>query len=161
MAIPGGAPALRDGALLAPEMTVAGVDGFALSGGSAFGLDAAGGVMAYLAPAGRGLAVGAVLRADRSRRRRCSISTTAATRPGAAARPIGDLGFEAAASAGLDFALGTAGAGYGATTYDLKGGLGSASATSSRGFIVGALVAVNAVGRATRGTAPHFWAARL
>ncbi|MGA2794472.1 MAG: P1 family peptidase, partial [Roseiarcus sp.] len=52
-----------------------------------------------------------------------------------------------------------AGAGYGATTYDLKGGLGSASAITSRGFLVGALVAVNAVGRATRGSGPHFWAA--
>ena len=51
------------------------------------------------------------------------------------------------------------GAGYGATTYDLKGGLGSASAVTSRGFRVGALVAVNAAGRATRGASRHFWAA--
>ena len=57
------------------------------------------------------------------------------------------------------FALGTAGAGYGATTYDLKGGLGSASAVTSSGFRVGALVAVNSVGRATRGESLHFWAA--
>jgi D-aminopeptidase len=158
MAIPGGAPALRDGALLAPEMTVACVDGFALSGGSAFGLDAAGGVMAYLAAQGRGLAVGSV---------RVPIVPGASLfdldnggdKAWGRRAPYGDLGFAAAASAGLDFELGTAGAGYGATTYDLKGGLGSASAVTSRGFIVGALVAVNSVGRATRGTAPHFWAA--
>ncbi len=158
LATPGGAPALRDGALLAPEMMVGQVDGFVLSGGSAFGLDAAGGVMAYLASQGRGLAVG---------------SARVPIVPGASLfdldnggdkvwgrrAPYGDLAFEAAAGAGVDFALGTVGAGYGATTYDLKGGLGSASATSSRGFVVGALVAVNSVGRATRGTDAHFWAA--
>jgi len=55
IATPGGAPALRDGALLAPEMTVETVDAFVLSGGSAFGLDASGGAMAYLASVGRGL----------------------------------------------------------------------------------------------------------
>ena len=54
IAINGGAPALRDTALLEPEMTVERVDGFVLSGGSAFGLDAAGGAMAYLAEIGRG-----------------------------------------------------------------------------------------------------------
>jgi len=158
MAIPGGAPALRDGALLAPEMTVNWVDGFVLSGGSAFGLDAAGGAMAYLAAQGRGFAVGSA---------RVPIVPSASLfdldnggdKAWGRRAPYGDLGFEAAASAGAQFALGTAGAGYGATTYDLKGGLGSASATSSHGFVVGALVAVNTVGRATRGTAPHFWAA--
>ena len=158
MAIPGGAPALRDGALLAPEMTVERVNGFALSGGSAFGLDAAGGVMAYLAAQGRGFTVGSM---------RVPIVPGAALfdlanggdKAWGRRSPYGDLGFEAAASAGLDFALGTAGAGYGATTCDLKGGLGSASAVSSRGFLVGALVAVNAAGRPTRGSAPHFWAA--
>ena len=54
IAINGGAPALRDTALLEPEMTIERVDGFVLSGGSAFGLDAAGGAMAYLAEIGRG-----------------------------------------------------------------------------------------------------------
>jgi D-aminopeptidase len=73
--------------------------------------------------------------------------------------PYWEMGYEAASRADRRFALGTAGAGYGATTYDLKGGLGSTSALSSRGFLVGALVAVNAVGRATRGSGPHFWAA--
>ena len=56
IAVNGGAPALRDTALLEPEMTVERVDGFVLSGGSAFGLDAAGGAMAYLAEIGRGFA---------------------------------------------------------------------------------------------------------
>ena len=47
----------------------------------------------------------------------------------------------------------------GATLVDLKGGLGSASAVTSDGFVVGALVAVNAVGQATIGDTPYFWAA--
>ena len=51
------------------------------------------------------------------------------------------------------------GAGYGATTVNLKGGLGSASDVTAGGFRVGALVAVNAVGMATIGEGPHFWAA--
>ena len=158
IAIHGGGPALRDSALLEPEMTVETVDALVLSGGSAFGLDAAGGVMAWLAQAGRGFQVGDV---------RVPIAPGASLfdllnggdknwgrRP-----PYWDLGFEAAANAGKEFALGSAGAGYGATTCDLNGGLGSTSAVTSRGFLVGALVAVNAVGRATRGSGPHFWAA--
>jgi D-aminopeptidase len=72
--------------------------------------------------------------------------------------PYWELGLKAASTAAVPFALGTAGAGYGATTYDLKGGLGSASAVTSRGFRVGALAVVNSVGRATRGKSLHFWA---
>jgi D-aminopeptidase len=159
IAVNGGAPALRDTALLEPEMTVEHVDGFVLSGGSAFGLDAAGGAMAWLASIGRGFNVRGI---------RVPIL------PGASLFDLGnggdkawgrqppywDMGFEAAsaASAGC-FALGTAGAGYGATTYDLKSGLGSTSAVTSRGFRIGALVVVNSVGRATRGGSQHFWAA--
>ena len=73
--------------------------------------------------------------------------------------PYRDLGYAAAANAGLDFQLGTAGAGYGATTVNLKGGLGSASAITRDGATVGAIVAVNAVGSATVGNGPWFWAA--
>jgi D-aminopeptidase len=154
----GGAPALRDGALLAPEMTVERVDALVLSGGSAFGLDASGGVMAYLAALGRGFARGEA---------RVPIVPGAAlfdlTHGGdkrwGRRSPYGDLAYAAVEGAGAEFALGTAGAGYGTWTYDLKGGLGSASAVTSGGFVVGALVAVNAAGRATRGSSPHFWAA--
>ena len=60
VAIHGGAPALRDGALLEPDMTVERIDALVLSGGSAFGLDASGGVMAWLLKAGRGFAIGDV-----------------------------------------------------------------------------------------------------
>jgi D-aminopeptidase len=158
LAIHGGAPGVRDTALLEPEMTVEGVDAFILSGGSAFGLDACGGAMAALAGQGRGFCVGPA---------RVPIA------PGAILfdllnggdkawgrwPPYWDLGFAAVEAAGLDFALGTAGAGYGATTVNLKGGLGSASATASTGHVVGAIVAVNALGSATAGDDPRFWAA--
>lgn len=160
VAIHGGAPGVRDTACLEPEMAVPAVDALALSGGSAFGLDAAGGVQAWLRERGRGYELGAF---------RIPIVPAAilidlnnggdkgwGRRP-----PYWDLGYEAASRAAVDFRLGTAGAGYGATTFDLKGGLGSASAETSRGCRVGAIVAVNAVGRATRGTSPHFWAAAL
>jgi len=157
VAVPGGSPALRDTGLLKPEMTVARVDAFVLSGGSVFGLDAPGGAIAWLHGQGRGLAVGAA---------RAPIVPGAALfdldnggdkawgrRP-----PYFDLGWAAAEGAGLDFKLGSVGAGLGATTCDLKGGLGSASAVSSKGFVVGALAAVNAAGKATRGSSPRFWA---
>jgi L-aminopeptidase/D-esterase-like protein len=73
--------------------------------------------------------------------------------------PYRELGYEAANAAAREFALGTAGAGTGAMTAGLKGGLGSASTLLPDGITVGALVAVNAVGSTTMGTTPHFWAA--
>ena len=75
------------------------------------------------------------------------------------APPYARLGAEALAASGADFALGSAGAGLGATTANLKGGLGSASTRLEDGTTVGALVAVNALGQATIGDSPHFWAA--
>jgi D-aminopeptidase len=158
IAVLGGAPATRDTTLLEPEMTVDQVDAILLSGGSAFGLDAAGGAMAALLEQGRGFQVGPV---------RVPIVPQAilfdllnggnknwGKRP-----PYWDLGYEAVQNAGKSFDLGTAGAGYGATTATLKGGLGSASTFTPSGFTVGALVAVNAVGTATIGETKHFWAA--
>jgi D-aminopeptidase len=73
--------------------------------------------------------------------------------------PYRDLGYAAAASAAADFALGSVGAGLGATTVDLKGGIGSASAKTSAGLAVGAIAAVNAAGSAVIGGGPWFWAA--
>jgi len=73
--------------------------------------------------------------------------------------PYRELGYEAAKSAAVGFELGSVGAGTGATTENLKGGLGSASAISPTGHIVGAIVAVNAVGRVTIGDGPHLWPA--
>src|SRR5436190_1258177 len=65
----------------------------------------------------------------------------------------------AAADAEADFALGSVGAGLGATTADFKGGVGSASAAVEDGPAVGALAVVNAAGSAVIGGGPWFWAA--
>lgn len=158
IAILGGAPGLRDTALLEPEMTVDHVDAILLSGGSAFGLDAAGGAMAALKEDGRGFEVGPA---------RVPIVPQAilfdllngGNKDWGRMPPYWELGYRATKSASLDVALGNAGAGYGATTATLKGGLGSTSATTPSGFTVGAIVAVNAVGSATMGDDPYFWAA--
>jgi D-aminopeptidase len=73
--------------------------------------------------------------------------------------PYSRLGRDAYHAAATEFALGSVGAGAGATTADLKGGLGSASAVLDNGITVGALVAVNAFGATTPPDMPHFWAA--
>lgn len=153
----GGAPGTRETDLLAPDKTVTKVDALVLSGGSAFGLDAASGVADALRMQGRGFAVGDV---------------TVPIVPGAILfdllnggdkkwpeNPYKALGVEALAMSGEEFALGSIGAGTGATTVNLKGGLGSASLVLPSGHTVGALVAVNALGSAIVGDGPHFWAA--
>ena len=153
----GGAPGTRETDLLAPDRLVAQVDALVLSGGSAFGLAACDGVMAGLRAAGRGFAVGPA---------RVPIV------PGAIVfdllnggdkawcdNPYPALGRAALEAASPDFTLGTAGAGCGATTGNLKGGLGSASARLENGLTVGALVVVNALGQATVGGTRQFWAA--
>ncbi len=73
--------------------------------------------------------------------------------------PYRDLGYAAACAASGDFALGSVGAGLGATTANFQGGLGSASAQTESGVTVGALAVVNAVGSVTVGDGPWFWAA--
>ncbi|AMJ60502.1 P1 family peptidase [Bosea sp. PAMC 26642] len=161
VAILGGAPGTRDTALLEPEMTVEHIDAIALSGGSAWGLSAADGVMSHLATQMRGFPVG-TLRVPIVPQAILFDLANSGEKPWAAGigeTPYRGLGRLAAAGAAADFALGTAGAGYGATTKTCKGGLGSASAQATTGHVVGALVAVNAVGSATIGYGPHFWAA--
>lgn len=156
----GGAPGGRDTGLLEPEMTVETVDAILLSGGSAFGLDAAGGAQAALAAAGRGFAVGPV---------RVPIVPQAilfdllngGDKNWGARPPYWDLGRLAAerALAGHDASLGSVGAGLGATTATLKGGIGAASAETRAGLRIAALMVVNAIGTATMGDSPLFWAA--
>lgn len=154
----GGAPGTRETDLLAPDRLVQQVDALVLSGGSALGLAAASGVADALRAAGRGFAVG---------RHRVPIVPAAILfdlENGGAKdwveNPYPALGRAALAAAGTEFALGSAGAGTGAMLHGLKGGLGSASAVlAAGGYTVGALVAVNAVGAATIGDGPHFWAA--
>ena len=152
----GGAPGTRETDLLAPDKTVQAVDALFLSGGSAFGLDAGSGIMAGLRSMGRGFAVGPA---------RVPIV------PGAILfdllnggdkdwtdSPYPALGRQALAAAAADFAIGSEGAGTGAATARWKGGLGSASAVLDSGAVVGALVAVNALGDPTAPSG-QFWAA--
>ncbi|MFT5064872.1 MAG: D-aminopeptidase [Yoonia sp.] len=153
----GGAPGSRETDLLAPDKLVEQVDALVLSGGSALGLDAASGAANALRAAGRGFAVGD---------QRVPIVPSAILfdlmnggDKGWTENPYAGLGTQALASASDTFDIGTAGAGFGATTATLKGGLGSASMTLPDGTIIGALVAVNAVGSVTVGDGPHFWAA--
>ncbi|HWU26071.1 MAG TPA: P1 family peptidase, partial [Rhizomicrobium sp.] len=73
--------------------------------------------------------------------------------------PYRELGYQAAKSAGTEFSLGSVGAGLGATTVNLKGGVGSASAQTRSGLTVGAIAAANAAGSMTIGNTGHFWAA--
>ncbi|MCF4127183.1 P1 family peptidase [Methylobacterium sp. SyP6R] len=157
--IRGGGPGTRETDLLDPERTVPGVDALVLSGGSVFGLDAAAGVTAWLAETGRGFAVGPA---------RVPIVPAAilfdllngGDKAWGRYPPYRDLGFAAAAAASAGpVAMGSVGAGLGARTANLKGGLGSASAmVEGTGARVAALVAVNALGRVTVGDGPHFWA---
>ena len=153
----GGAPGTRETDLLAPDKTIEQVDALVLSGGSAFGLDAASGVADGLRAMGRGFAVGD---------QRVPIV------PGAilfdllnggdkdwTENPYKHFGQQALSNASETFELGSTGAGTGATTANLKGGLGSASLVLPSGHTIGALVAVNALGSATVGDSPHFWAA--
>ena len=154
----GGAPGGRETALLAPEALVTGLDAVVLSGGSTFGLGATDGVQAWLREAGRGAPFGGV-RVPLAVQAICFDLANGGTKDWGRYPPYRELGYAAAAAATTDFALGTAGGGYGATTADLKGGLGSASAVTAAGHTVGALVVVNAAASAVVGGGPHFWAA--
>jgi D-aminopeptidase len=133
------------------------VDALVLSGGSAFGLDACGGVADRLRIMGRGFAVGNV---------------TVPIVPGAIVfdlinggnkawgiNPYPALGRAALVNATQDFALGSVGAGTGAMAARHKGGLGSASVVLPDGTTVAALVVVNALGSVTTHGDRHFWAA--
>src|ERR1700735_4195204 len=141
----GGGPGTRETALLDPAQTVEGIDAIVLSGGSAFGLDAASGAQAWLKEQGRGFAV---------RTARVPIVPAAilldllngGDKDWGRYPPYRELGYAAIAAASADFALGSVGAGTGATTVNCKGGIGSASAQTADGCVIGGLAAVNAVG---------------
>jgi L-aminopeptidase/D-esterase-like protein len=158
MDVRGGGPGTREGALLDLANTVETIDAIALAGGSAFGLEAGGGIQAFLAEQGRGLKVrGALIPIVPGAI--CFDLLNGGNKKWGRFAPYRDLGFAAAAAAKTNFALGSVGAGLGATTANLKGGLGSASAKTNDGVTVAALAVVNAVGSVTIGEGPWFWAA--
>jgi L-aminopeptidase/D-esterase-like protein len=156
----GGAPGTRETDLLEPDKVAPGANAIVLSGGSAFGLDAAGGVQAYLRERGIGFAVRDAI-VPIVPQAICFDLLNGGNKDWGRYPPYRELGYEAASQAGLSFALGTVGGGYGATTVDLKGGIGSASAVTSSGITVGALVVVNSISSAVIGRGPHFWAGGL
>jgi L-aminopeptidase/D-esterase-like protein len=154
----GGGPGTREGSVLSLANTVDRVNGIALSGGSAFGLETGGGVQAWLAEQGRGFVIreavipivpGAI----------CFDLLNGGNKKWGRFAPYRELGYAAAAAASTTFALGSVGAGLGATTANLKGGLGSASSATQGGIKVAALAVVNAIGSVTVGDGPWFWAA--
>ena len=158
MDVRGGGPGTREGALLDLANAVERIDAIALAGGSAFGLEAGSGVQAWLAEQGRGFAVrGAIVPIVPGAI--CFDLLNGGNKKWGRFAPYRDLGFVAAAAAGTTFALGSVGAGLGANTANLKGGVGSASASTNDGIKVAALAVVNAVGTVTVGDGPWFWAA--
>ncbi len=155
----GGAPGTRDTDALDVVNLVGQVDAIVLSGGSVFGLDAAGGVMGYLRENGRGYAlapgappapiVPAAILFDLA---------NGGNKQWGAQSPYPGLGRKAAEQAGPDFALGNAGAGLGAAAGIYKGGVGSASIVCEDGVSVGALAAVNPLGSPLIPGTDVFWA---
>ncbi len=144
----GAAPGSRDTEMLHPLAAAEWVNGIMLAGGSAFGLDAAGGAVRFLEERGRGIQFG-----------RATIPLV----PSAIifdlsfithkVRPTADDGYRACEAADGEFECGSVGAGTGATVGKLrgtarsvKGGVGTASVALPGGVIVGALMVVNAVG---------------
>jgi len=154
----GGAPGTRETDLLEPHNLVDAVHALVLSGGSAYGLDAASGVQGVLRERGIGFAAAG---------QRIPIVPAAilfdlvngGAKDWGRVSPYRALGEKAAEAATRRFSLGSVGAGTGATTARFKGGLGSASTQLEDGTMVGALVAVNPRGSATIGSSRHFWAA--
>ncbi|CCW12068.1 P1 family peptidase [Rhodococcus aetherivorans] len=143
----GGGPGTRETDLLDPSHSVQRVDAVLLTGGSAYGLAAADGVMRWLEEQGRGIPMG-------------PPGAVVPIVPGAVvfdlpvgewtARPTADSGYRAAAAAGTTVARGTVGAGVGARAGTLKGGIGTASLFLTEGpaagVTVAALVVANPVG---------------
>ncbi len=145
----GAAPATRETDLLDPVNSVQVAHAIVLAGGSAFGLDAASGVMRFLEEKKIGFEFGPA---------RVPIVPAAALFDlgvgNGLIRPTADCGYAAAGAASTAPVLeGSVGAGAGATigksngsTHAMKGGIGSASIELPNGLIVSALVAVNAFG---------------
>ena len=142
----GGGPGTRETDLLRPENTIQHVHAICLTGGSAYGLAAADGVMGHLESIGAGFPVGA------------TVGAIVPIVPGAVIfdlgrgggfgnRPTAEFGRLAAAAArSRPERNGAVGAGTGAVAGGLQGGVGSASTTLASGVVVAALAVVNAAG---------------
>jgi L-aminopeptidase/D-esterase-like protein len=156
----GGAPGTRETDALDPMSLAGRIDAVVLSGGSAFGLDSATGVMAWLSERGRGF----LLREGVPRVPIVPAAILFDLASGGRFSPeiYPGLGRKAVTSASDEVSLGNAGAGYGAVAGAYKGGMGSASAVIDDDDVtVGALVAVNAAGSPLIPGTDVFWAFAL
>lgn len=154
----GAAPGTRETDLLDPRATVQRVHAVVLSGGSAFGLAAADGVMGWLEERGRGFpVVGAVVPIVPA-----AVLFDLGRGGDVRARPVAATGVAACAAATAGpVSQGVVGAGTGALVGGLKGGIGTASAVLDSGAVVGALAAVNAAGSAVDPATGELLGARL
>ncbi len=156
----GGGPGTRETDLLQPLNMVSHVDAICLTGGSAYGLDAAGGVMAWLESRRRGFQIGT------EPGHVVPIVPTAVIfdlRAGGdfSRRPDAEFGRRAAAAARTrPVRQGTVGAGTGAHAAALKGGVGSASVVLDSGVTVAALVVLNSGGSPVNPVTGELWGAR-
>jgi putative pantetheine hydrolase len=142
----GGAPGTRETDLLDPVNSNPGANAIVLTGGSAYGLDAACGAMAWLEEQGQGVRVGPGER-DVVPIVSAAVIFDLGRGGGFRARPDHDWGRKAIEAAGNGpVAEGNHGAGAGARAGALKGGVGTASVRLEDGMTVGALVIVNAAG---------------
>ncbi|HWE47802.1 MAG TPA: P1 family peptidase [Caulobacteraceae bacterium] len=158
----GGGPGTRETDALKPENLVGRLDAITLAGGSVYGLAAPEAVTAALGAAGRGFRVREMAGVPASPLVAGAILYDLANGGDKAwglEPPYAALAREALKAAGPEFALGTAGAGYGAAAGTLKGGLGSASVVTTDGLSVGAIAAVNSFGSVVGPDGCSFWAA--
>lgn len=155
----GGAPGTRETESLLPEGLNVGVDAIVLSGGSVYGLDAAGAVTNWIAQAGRGYRlVGAPMVAPIVPSAILFDLTNGGDKNWGKEPPYRKLALKACETQGAAFKLGNAGAGYGGRAGAYKGGLGSASAVTEDGFEIGAIVAVNSFGSPVMPGTSNLWA---
>ncbi len=154
----GASPGTRETELLSPENTVDSVDALVLSGGSAFGLDAAGGTQAWLKEHDRGI----LLEPVRIPIVPCAIlfdMRSPGNKDWGRYSPYRELGYAATDAATTHPELGSVGAALGASTATGKGGFGMAGTALPDGGHIFAAAAVNAAGSAHIGDTHHFWAA--
>lgn len=160
----GGGPATRETDALSPQNLVQEVDGIVLSGGSVYGMASADGIAAWMGARNRGFSLRPAPGVPPSPILPAACLYDLANggdKSWGELPPYRELGIRAVEAVAEDFELGTAGAGFGAMSGGLKGGIGSASVVSFMGINVGALVAVNSLGSVIAPGGKQFWAAPL
>jgi len=156
----GGGPGTRETEALGADCLVDFIHAIVLSGGSAYGLESASGVMSYLAEQKIGFELGGAIIPIVPAAILFDLLNGGDKNWGRYA-PYRELGYQAAASVSKTVQLGNIGAGLGAKSGDLKGGLGSASLVYDENgaeITVGAIAAVNASGSVTMPDSPVMWA---